>query len=130
MPTYRDEGIVLRTQKLGEADRIITLLTRRNGRIRAVARGVRKTSSRIGARLEPFNHVDVQFYEGKSLVRTVGIGLEVDGGGRARTDLDFGFLPFAFPSGRGMVAVLRRVRSLCATRAAPSLQRARGWDGL
>ena len=67
MPTYRDEGIVLRTQKLGEADRIITLLTRRNGRIRAVARGVRKTSSRIGARLEPFNHVDVQFYEGRSL---------------------------------------------------------------
>jgi len=58
---------VLRTQKLGEADRIITILTRRNGRIRAVARGVRKTSSRIGARLEPFNHVDVQLYEGKSL---------------------------------------------------------------
>ena len=58
---------MLRTQKLGEADRIITLLTRRNGRIRAVARGVRKTSSRIGARLEPFNHVDVQFYEGRSL---------------------------------------------------------------
>ncbi len=67
MPLYRDEGIVLRTQKLGEADRIITLLTRGNGRVRAVARGVRKTSSRIGARLEPFNHVDVQFYEGKSL---------------------------------------------------------------
>ena len=67
MPLYRDEGIVLRTQKLGEADRIITILTRRNGRIRAVARGVRKTSSRIGARLEPFNHVDVQLYEGKSL---------------------------------------------------------------
>lgn len=67
MPLYRDEGIVLRTQKLGEADRIITLLTRSNGRVRAVARGVRKTSSRIGARLEPFNHVDVQFYEGKSL---------------------------------------------------------------
>lgn len=58
---------MLRTQKLGEADRIITILTRQNGRIRAVARGVRKTSSRIGARLEPFNHVDVQFYEGKSL---------------------------------------------------------------
>lgn len=67
MPVYRDEGIVLRTQKLGEADRIITILTRSNGRVRAVARGVRKTSSRIGARLEPFNHVDVQFYEGRSL---------------------------------------------------------------
>ena len=67
MPAYRDEGIVLRTHKLGEADRIITLLTRRHGRIRAVARGVRKTTSRIGARLEPFSHVDIQLYEGRSL---------------------------------------------------------------
>ncbi|NDG92060.1 MAG: ribulose-phosphate 3-epimerase [Gammaproteobacteria bacterium] len=58
------------------------------------------------------------------------IRLEVDGGGRARTNLDLGFVPFAFPGGRGMVAVLRRMRSLRATRAAPSLQRARGWDGL
>ena len=67
MPTYRDEAVVLRTQKLGEADRIITLLTRHHGRVRCVARGVRKTTSRIGARLEPFSHVDVQLYEGKSL---------------------------------------------------------------
>lgn len=67
MPTYRDEAIVLRTQKLGEADRIVTLLTRSHGRVRGVARGVRKTTSRIGARLEPFSHVDVQMYEGRSL---------------------------------------------------------------
>lgn len=67
MPTYRDEAIVLRTQKLGEADRIITLLTRQHGRVRCVARGVRKTTSRIGARLEPFSHVDVQLYQGRSL---------------------------------------------------------------
>ena len=67
MPTYRDEAIVLRAQKLGEADRIVTLLTRGRGRVRGVARGVRKTSSRIGARLEPFSHVDVQLYEGRSL---------------------------------------------------------------
>ena len=59
---YRDEGIVLRTQKLGEADRIVTLLTRDRGRIRAVARGVRRTTSKFGARLEPFSHVDVQFH--------------------------------------------------------------------
>lgn len=58
---------MLRTQKLGEADRIVTLLTRRHGRVRCVARGVRKTTSRIGARLEPFGHVDVQLYEGRSL---------------------------------------------------------------
>ncbi len=67
MPTYRDEAVVLRTQKLGEADRIITLLTRGHGRVRCVARGVRKTTSRIGARLEPFSHVDIQLYEGRSL---------------------------------------------------------------
>jgi DNA repair protein RecO (recombination protein O) len=65
--SYRDEGIVLRTHKLGEADRIITLLTRRNGRVRGVAKGVRRTTSRFGARLEPFTHVDLQIYEGRSL---------------------------------------------------------------
>ena len=67
MHLYRDEGVVLRTQKLGEADRIITLLTRRHGKVRAVAKGVRRTSSRFGARLEPFGHVDVQFYTGRTL---------------------------------------------------------------
>ncbi|WP_166354973.1 DNA repair protein RecO [Phytoactinopolyspora limicola] len=67
MALYRDEGVVLRTQKLGEADRIVTLLTRANGRVRAVAKGVRRTSSRFGARLEPFMHVDVQFAAGRSL---------------------------------------------------------------
>lgn len=86
MPLYRDEGIVLRTQKLGEADRIITILTRRNGRIRAVARGVRKTSSRIGARLEPFNHVDVQFYEGKSLDNVSQVETIDALGGKLSTD--------------------------------------------
>ena len=67
MSLYRDDGIVLRTQKLGEADRIITLLTREHGRVRAVAKGVRRTSSKFGARLEPFTHVDVQLYTGRSL---------------------------------------------------------------
>ncbi|MBA2738774.1 MAG: DNA repair protein RecO [Nocardioidaceae bacterium] len=67
MGLYRDEAIVLRTQKLGEADRIVTVLSRRHGRIRAVARGVRRTSSRFGARLEPFSHVDLQLAEGRSL---------------------------------------------------------------
>lgn len=67
MSSYRDEGVVLRTQQLGEADRIITLLTKRTGRVRAVAKGVRRTTSRFGARLEPFTHVDLQLYEGRSL---------------------------------------------------------------
>jgi DNA repair protein RecO (recombination protein O) len=64
---YRDEGVVLRTQKLGEADRIVTLLTREHGRVRAVAKGVRRTTSRFGARLEPFMHVDLQLATGRSL---------------------------------------------------------------
>ncbi|NNM44536.1 DNA repair protein RecO [Knoellia koreensis] len=67
MPLYRDEGIVLRTQKLGEADRIVTLLTRGLGKVRVVGKGVRRTKSRFGARLEPGMHVDVQCYEGRSL---------------------------------------------------------------
>lgn len=58
---------MLRTHKLGEADRIITLLTRRHGKVRAVARGVRRTSSKFGAKLEPFSHVDLQFVDGRSL---------------------------------------------------------------
>jgi DNA repair protein RecO (recombination protein O) len=64
---YRDEGVVLRVQKLGEADRIITLLTRRHGRVRAVAKGVRRTRSKFGATVEPFSHVDVQLYAGRNL---------------------------------------------------------------
>lgn len=67
MPTYRDEVVVLRTHKLGEADRIVTLLSRRHGKLRAVAKGVRRTSSRFGSRLEPFMVADVQLYQGRSL---------------------------------------------------------------
>jgi len=64
---YTDDGVVLRTHKLGEADRIITLLCRKSGRVRAVARGVRRTKSRWGARLEPFTHVDLMLHAGRSL---------------------------------------------------------------
>lgn len=67
MPLYREQGVVLRTQKLGEADRIVTLLTLGRGIIRVVAKGVRRTSSRFGARLEPFMVADLQLYEGRTL---------------------------------------------------------------
>ena len=66
MSLYRDEAVVLRTQKLGEADRIVTMLTREHGRIRAVAKGVRRTKSKFGARLEPGSYIDVQLYVGKT----------------------------------------------------------------
>jgi DNA repair protein RecO (recombination protein O) len=66
MSLYRDLAVVIRTQKLGEADRIITMLTRENGRIRGVAKGVRRTKSKFGARLEPGSHIDVQLFVGKT----------------------------------------------------------------
>ena len=67
MRLYRDRAVVLRQHKLGEADRIVTLLTRENGLVRAVAKGVRRTRSKFGSRLEPFAHIDVQLYPGRNL---------------------------------------------------------------
>lgn len=65
--SYRTHGLVLRTYKLGEADRIIVLLTPEHGQVRAVAKGVRRTSSKMGATLEPFMFVDAQVIRGRSL---------------------------------------------------------------
>lgn len=64
---YKDEGVVLKTIKLGEADRIVTLFTRTNGKMRAVAKGIRKTKSRFGGRLEPFTRVQLVVYRGRNL---------------------------------------------------------------
>lgn len=67
MPVYKAEGIVLRRQTIGEADRAVTLLTREYGKLRAAARGVRKTTSRLGGRLEPFTHGRFLLARGKTL---------------------------------------------------------------
>ena len=64
---YRDEAVVLGTIKLGEADRILTLFTRASGKVRAVAKGIRKTKSRFGGRLEPFTRTDLLIYRGRNL---------------------------------------------------------------
>lgn len=64
---YRERAVVLRTHKLGEADRIISLITEHHGKVRAVAKGIRKTTSKFGARLEPTTHVAIQCYEGRNL---------------------------------------------------------------
>ena len=64
---YRDEGVVLRAIKLGEADRIVTIFTLGHGKIRAVAKGIRKTTSKFGARLEPMSRVALQCYKGRDL---------------------------------------------------------------
>jgi DNA repair protein RecO (recombination protein O) len=66
-PLYRDNAVVLRTYKLGEADRIIVMLSEHHGKVRAVAKGVRKTKSKFGARLEPLSHVRLLLYQGREL---------------------------------------------------------------
>jgi DNA repair protein RecO (recombination protein O) len=88
MGLYRDEGIVLRTHKLGEADRIVSVLTRQHGKVRAVAKGVRKTKSRFGARLEPPTHLQLQLYEGRSELHIVDQAETVDHFKAIREDLD------------------------------------------
>src|SRR3954447_22296687 len=67
MGLYRDQGVVLRTIRLGESDRIVTFVTQAHGKVRAVAKGVRKTKSRFGGRLEPTSHVSLLLYEGREL---------------------------------------------------------------
>ena len=67
MSLYRDEGVVLRTMRLGEADRIVTLMTAGHGKVRAVAKGVRRTKSKFGARLEPLSHVTMLCWQGREL---------------------------------------------------------------
>jgi DNA repair protein RecO (recombination protein O) len=67
MPLYKEQGIVLRSIKLGEADKIVSILTQGSGKIRAVAKGIRKTNSKFGGRLEPFTHVSLLLYQGRSL---------------------------------------------------------------
>ena len=64
---YNAQGIVLKQAPIGEADRIITLYTLDMGKVRAVARGVRKTRSKLGGYLEPLTHVLVSVTSGKTL---------------------------------------------------------------
>lgn len=67
MGLKHDQGIVLRTYAFGEADNIIVFLSATSGKVRAVAKGVRKTKSRFGGRLQPFMHIDLVLYEGRNL---------------------------------------------------------------
>jgi DNA repair protein RecO (recombination protein O) len=71
MPLYKEQGVVLRSAKLGEADKIVTVMTQGAGKVRAVAKGIRKTTSRFGARLEPFTHVSLMLYRGRGSLDTV-----------------------------------------------------------
>ncbi|HKE72386.1 MAG TPA: DNA repair protein RecO [Acidimicrobiales bacterium] len=88
MPLYHDRGVVLRTYRLGEADRIVVVLTRGHGKVRAVAKGVRKTKSRFGGRLEPASHVDLLLYEGRGDLDIVSQAETVDHFRALRDDFD------------------------------------------
>ena len=69
--TYKTEAVVLRSFRLGEADRVLHLYTLERGRIGAVAKGIRRTKSRFGARLEPLSHVEVLLHHGSGELQTV-----------------------------------------------------------
>jgi DNA repair protein RecO (recombination protein O) len=69
--TYKTEAVVLRSFRLGEADRVLHLYTRDRGRVGAVAKGVRKTKSRFGARLEPLSHAELLLHQGGGELQTV-----------------------------------------------------------
>jgi DNA repair protein RecO (recombination protein O) len=100
--TYRTQAVVLRSLRFGEADRILHLFTLERGRVGAFAKGVRRTRSRVGARLEPFSHVDVHLHEGRGELATV---TQVD---LVRSHQDLALDPYRLTAASiGVEAVLR-----------------------
>ena len=87
MSLYRDVAIVMRTYKLGEADRIVVLMTRGRGKVRSVAKGVRRTTSKFGSRLEPGSYIQVQLHEGRGELDIVTQAETVEPFRRTREDL-------------------------------------------
>ena len=88
MALYRERGVVLRTIKLGEADRIVSIATEGRGKVRAVVKGVRKTKSRFGARLEPLTHLSLQLYETRGDLDIVTQVETIEAFRAVREDLD------------------------------------------
>ena len=82
-----DQGIVLRSYPFGEADRVVVLLSPNRGKLRTVAKGVRRTKSKFGGRLEPFTHVDLMLYEGRNL-DTITQATIIEAFPELRADLD------------------------------------------
>jgi DNA repair protein RecO (recombination protein O) len=68
---YKTEAVVLRSIRFGEADRVLHLYTLERGRVGAVAKGIRRTKSRFGARLEPLSHAEVMLHQGSGELATV-----------------------------------------------------------
>src|SRR3954452_20164034 len=99
---YSTEAVVLRSIRLGEADRVLHLCTEAHGRVGAVAKGVRKTKSRFGARLEPFSHVELVLHQGRGELETVTGASLVRSHDRIRTN------PYKLQVGMiGLEAMLR-----------------------
>jgi DNA repair protein RecO (recombination protein O) len=103
MPLYKEQGVVLRSQKLGEADKIVTVMTQGSGKVRAVAKGIRKTTSRFGARLEPFTHVSLMVYRGRGALDTISQAEIVSSFPALRDDLD------RFAAGETMLEAVDKV---------------------
>jgi DNA repair protein RecO (recombination protein O) len=87
MALTHDQGIVLRGFPFGEADRVVVILSPNSGKLRTVAKGVRKTKSRFGGRLEPFTHVDLVLYEGRSMYTVTQVEV-IEAFPGVRADLD------------------------------------------
>ena len=87
MALRNDQGIVLRSYPFGEADRVVVLLSANRGKIRTVAKGVRRTKSKFGGRLEPFTHVDLITYEGRNLDTITQVSI-IEAFPHLRGDLD------------------------------------------
>ncbi len=87
MGIRHDQGIVLRSYPFGEADKVVVLLSPNHGKLRTVAKGIRKTKSRFGGRLEPFSHVDLVLYEGRNLDTITQVAM-IEAFHQLRSDLD------------------------------------------
>ena len=103
MSLFRDRGVALRSYRLGEADRIVVFLTERHGKVRAVAKGVRRTNSKFGARLEPLTHVDLLLWQGRSDLDIVNQVEVLDAFRGVREDLD------RLPSGMALLEVTEQM---------------------
>src|SRR6188508_2465090 len=100
--TVKTEAVVLRSFRFGEADRVLHVYSAERGRIGAIAKGVRKTKSRFGARLEPFSHVELVLHQGRGELETVTGASLVRSHDRIRTD------PYRLQAGMiGLEAMLR-----------------------
>jgi DNA repair protein RecO (recombination protein O) len=84
--TYKTEAVVLRSFRFAEADRVLHVYTLDRGRVGAVAKGIRKTTSRFGARLEPFSHVELLLHQGSGELHTVTGAALVDAHRPTRED--------------------------------------------